>query len=273
MINVQAIFDKYKGKPVEVSDPSNAFQCMDWAFQFCDELGIPRETIRHLYAFQSWTIPNDLTLQYFDYIPNTPNGIPVLGDVLVFSTGVGPAGHIAVVQKADINNVTSMDQNWNGHSYCEYIQHPYDNILGWLRPYVLHPVVAPDCSVERKEADTNWNMSIQVFSALGIDLNPLDKQGSVDRALVKIKDLQDHYTASQPIPTPPPVEPGPVPPESPPVPAPMPGTDYKPYLNRMKVGFYGNSVGIGKWKTPWWASHLVDPRIREVKKIIAESGV
>lgn len=133
-MNYQEILDKYVGKPVEAEDPSNKYQCMDWAFKWCDEINIDRSTIRHLYAYQAFTQPNDLTLEKFDYIPNTPNGIPQLGDVVIFSTGVGIAGHIAVVQSADKDKVRSLDQNWSGHSYCEYITHPYDNILGWLHP-------------------------------------------------------------------------------------------------------------------------------------------
>lgn len=254
MIDVQAIFDKYYKQKVEAEDPSNAFQCMDWAFKYCDELGIPREAIRHLYAFQAWVKPNDLTLRYFDYIPNTPNGVPILGDVLIFDTGVGPAGHISVTQKGDINSTTSMDQNWNGHLYCEYIQHPYDNILGWLRPKVLHP---DTCPIDR---DKNWNMNVQVFGKLGVLLDPNDKDKSVALALDKITELQIPSAPQEPPPTPP-------------VPAPTPVTDYKPYLEKLKVGFYGDSADKNKWSAPWWASHLIDPRIKKVKGVLTESGV
>lgn len=95
-MNYQDILDRYVGKPVEAEDPSNLHQCLDWAFKFCDEIQVPRETIRHLYAYEIWTKPNDLTLQYFDYVPNTPNGQPVLGDIVVFGTGVGVAGHVSI---------------------------------------------------------------------------------------------------------------------------------------------------------------------------------
>lgn len=76
-----------------------------------------------------------------------------------------------------------------------------------------------------------------------------------------------------PEPTPPPVEPEPVPPTPPPGTGTPPPPSYKSYLTRIKVGLYGNSVGDGKWKTPWWAKYLVDPRIGEVEKVITESGV
>ena len=137
MKDYQAILDKYKGKKVEAEDSSNLYQCFDWAFVYCDEIEVPREAIRHLYAYEIWTKPNDLTLQYFDYIPNTPNGTAQLGDIVIFSNKVGVAGHVSVCQKADKNSLTSLDENWNGHSYCEYITHSYDSVLGWLRPNMV----------------------------------------------------------------------------------------------------------------------------------------
>lgn len=184
MVDVQAILDKYNSQPVEAEDPSNKDQCMDWAFKYCDELGIPRETIRHLRAFEAWTIPNDLTLQYFDYIPNTANGVPKLGSIAIFDNKVGPSGHISVVQKADVNSVVSLDQNWNGHSYCEYISHPYDNILGWLYPKSLNSV--DTCPQDR---DTNWNMVKDISTTLGITVNPSDKPRMVTDAIGQITNM------------------------------------------------------------------------------------
>src|SRR4030042_82719 len=79
---------------VEVNDPTNAYQCMDLAYAFCDFISIPRDTIRHLFAYQVYTEPNDLTIKYFEMIPNTSNGVPQCGDLVVFSKDIGGiAGH------------------------------------------------------------------------------------------------------------------------------------------------------------------------------------
>lgn len=186
MVDVQAILDRYNGQAVEAEDPSNKDQCMDWAFKYCDELNIPRETIRHLRAYEAWTLPNNLTLQYFDYIPNTANGVPMLGSILLFGTGVGVSGHISVAQRGDVNSVRSLDQNWNGHSYCEYISHPYDNILGWLYPKVLKPV--DTCPTDR---DINWNIVTQLGTALGVVVNPSNKPQIIIDGIAQIKNMQE----------------------------------------------------------------------------------
>lgn len=122
------------GQSVETSDPSNPYQCMDLAYVWCDALGVPRDTIRQLNAFEVWTKPHDSTLQYFDYIPNTPNGLPKEGDLVVFNQGVGPSGHISIATaKADVNTFTSVDQNWNGVQSVQLVDHNYTNVSGWLR--------------------------------------------------------------------------------------------------------------------------------------------
>lgn len=72
----------------------------------------------------------------FDAIPNTPTGVPQKGDIILFGTEVGQYGHVAIVISADVNTVTTFDQNWNGHQYCEKITHKYggaQGVLGWLR--------------------------------------------------------------------------------------------------------------------------------------------
>ncbi len=142
--NYKKFFDLYNGKPVEVEDPTNPDQCFDLAFAWVDFLGIPRESIRHLYAYQIYTEPNDLTVKYFEFIPNTANGVPKAGDIVIFNTGVGVAGHVSIGSgRGDANTVTTFDQNWNGHKYAEEIKHPYTNIMGWLRVRQITPTTTP----------------------------------------------------------------------------------------------------------------------------------
>lgn len=133
-MTVQEFFNKYLNQSVEAEDPSNLFQCMDLAFKYCDEMAIPRDTIRHLYASQVYTQPNDNTVKYFELIPNTPSGIPQVGDVPVFGTVVGIAGHICIATgEGNVSTFKSMDQNWNNIKKAVYVNHTYDGILGWLR--------------------------------------------------------------------------------------------------------------------------------------------
>lgn len=131
------------GKAIEREDPANYAQCMDWAFAYCDALDIPRDTIRHLHAYEVWILATDETRKYFDLIPNSPIGTPQKGDLVIFGTAVGVSGHICVASGSNNGTTTfqSTDQNWNGHSYIEYIWHDYGpqigdrrGVLGWLRP-------------------------------------------------------------------------------------------------------------------------------------------
>lgn len=134
-------FAKYNGLPVEVNDPSNPYQCMDLAYAWCDFIQIPRDAIRHLYAYEIYTQPNDSTVKYFEVIPNTPSGIPQTGDLVVFSTKVGSAGHISIATgEGTLNSFVSFDQNFGATiKKAGLITHPYDAVLGWLRPRVTTP--------------------------------------------------------------------------------------------------------------------------------------
>lgn len=131
------LFSKYNGKPCEVNDPSNLNQCFDLAYAFCDVLGVTRDTIRHLYASEIYTKPNDLTVKYFELVPNTAMFVPKVGDICVFKGGV--AGHVSIATgEGDTNTFKSFDQNWNTTSddqnnKCVVITHSYDNLLGVLR--------------------------------------------------------------------------------------------------------------------------------------------
>lgn len=129
-------FNIWNGKFCEVSDPSNLNQCMDLCYAWCDFLNIPRDTIRHLFAYEVFTQPLDITLKYFEHVPNTPAGIPPVGSLVVFSKDIGgTAGHIAISSgRGDTNNFESFDQNFGTDKHCRLVSHGYSAVLGWLTP-------------------------------------------------------------------------------------------------------------------------------------------
>lgn len=127
-------FSKYNGKPVEVEDSTNKFQCFDLAFAWVDFIKVPREAIRHLHAFEIWTLPTDTTIKFFEMIPNTQNGVPEAGDIVVFSNKVGVSGHVSIsTGKGDTSTFESFDQNWNSKQFATPTKHDYKFVLGWLR--------------------------------------------------------------------------------------------------------------------------------------------
>lgn len=72
---------------------------------------------------------------YYDRIPNTPDGIPQLGDVIIWGTKYGKYGHIAIcTELANTSKFTTFDQNDPLGSSCHFQPHTYTGVLGWLRP-------------------------------------------------------------------------------------------------------------------------------------------
>lgn len=130
MANLNDFINANNGKGVEVEDPSNRDQCMDLAFAWLDANGIPRATIRNLYAYQAWTNASNYTKQYFDLVQGNPSP----GDLIVWGTSVGTAGHIAIYVSGNFpSNFTSFDQNWPGGSKSHLQWHNNYGILGVLK--------------------------------------------------------------------------------------------------------------------------------------------
>lgn len=59
---------------------------------------------------------------------------PRKGDVVIWGTGIGPYGHVAIYLAGDENNFTSFDQNFPIGSPCHKQNHNYKNVIGYLRP-------------------------------------------------------------------------------------------------------------------------------------------
>ncbi len=142
-----SFLQRYNNQSVEKEDSSNLDQCFDLAFAWLDTLNIPRDTIRHQFAYQIYTDLNPDTSQYFDLIANGPTNAPQKGDLVVFDTTIGIAGHVCVATGiGDANGFESFDQNWdtehfyhldtNGNKipYSRIVEHNYNGVIGWLRP-------------------------------------------------------------------------------------------------------------------------------------------
>lgn len=84
-------------------------------------------------AYGYWTnFPNPLG-QVFEKVANTPSGIPQKGDIIIWGTGAGNYGHIAIFIDGTTGSFRSFDQNWGGKQ--AHIQgHYYTNVVGWLHP-------------------------------------------------------------------------------------------------------------------------------------------
>jgi len=173
----QQFFNQNNGNFVEVNDPTNKNQCIDLAYAFCDFLGIPRDTIRHLYAKEIYTKATDLTKKYFNLIANSPEGIPEVGDLVVFSEKIGGiAGHISISNgTGDVNNFESFDQNFGVPKYSRIVKHDYKAVIGWLRPRI----------------EINTNMPNWLINLLQENNLSIEKEGDIRAFFEKARKYDD----------------------------------------------------------------------------------
>jgi hypothetical protein len=122
-------FGKYDQKAIDF-DGYYGFQCVDLYRQFVKEcLGFPQSP-EVVGANEIWTT---YLKDKFERIDNSLTNCPIKGDILIWSVGLGPYGHVAICKDGDPMSFTSFDQNWPVGSYCHFQLHNYNNVLGWLR--------------------------------------------------------------------------------------------------------------------------------------------
>jgi len=124
-------------KYVEVSDPTNKYQCFDLVVAWTDFLKIPR-SFPFLYAYQIYTNYGINQSKYFDRIYNSPDAVAQVGDIIVWSGQYNRgAGHTAICKKADVYTLECFSQNDPRGKPSILKSYNYTNILGWLRPKYL----------------------------------------------------------------------------------------------------------------------------------------
>lgn len=115
-------------------------QCIGWQCQcvglvnsWADNLTAPLPLIPAAKDLIGLVIPN------WVWISNDSiEVVPVPGDLIVWGTGMGPYGHVAVVVGPvdAMLGFRSLDQNWynsgNYGSPAEFVQHPWNWVAGWF---------------------------------------------------------------------------------------------------------------------------------------------
>ncbi len=103
----------------------------------------------------------------YDYIVNTPNGVPQEGDLVIWG---GTYGHIAVFIEGDAKRFTSFDENFPVGSPCHVQEHTYlsPKVLGWLHPRIVqsNPQVQLVQTQEELRKYTGWFVGL--CTALGV---------------------------------------------------------------------------------------------------------
>ena len=124
-------FAKYNGKPIDY-DGYYGNQCVDLYRQYVKECLEYPQSSGVQGAANIW---DNYLQDYFERVDNTPDGVPKLGDVIIWNKNAGGGfGHVGVFDSGNTDNFISFDQNWPVNSFCHFQSHNYINVLGWLRP-------------------------------------------------------------------------------------------------------------------------------------------
>lgn len=135
MITFDQFITKWLNKKIDWDGAFGA-QCVDLYRQYVFEvIGCPQSPPVDG-AAAIWTT---YLSTYFTRIANTPDGIPVKGDIMIWNRNVGYGyGHVGVFTSGDVMSFTSLDQNWSIVA-THYQRHDYANVLGWLHPKTISP--------------------------------------------------------------------------------------------------------------------------------------
>lgn len=135
MVTLDQFISKWTGKGIDF-DKVYGDQCMDLMHQYIVEcLGITDGKVLAAPAAKDIWSTNVPGKSLFTTTANGPFNVPSKGDIIIFGTEVGQYGHVAIFIKGDVNSLTTFDQNWNSHAYCEQVTHKYGGakgVLGWL---------------------------------------------------------------------------------------------------------------------------------------------
>lgn len=163
-------FGKVNGKGIDF-DGNYGVQCFDLANDYAVKV-LGCKPFIGLYAYEIYTnFAAQPSAARFTRIPNTPDFVPLKGDIMVWSKTLNDtAGHVAICTgEGDTSWFKSYDQNWTGlNDKCTKVQHTYNNVLGVLRP---------------KDRSNITAKAVETVKVKGIDVSM--HQGVIDFAKVK----------------------------------------------------------------------------------------
>lgn len=137
-MTIQEFFIKWNNQKIDF-DKHYGSTCVDLYRQYCQEVLLFPQSPPVTGAADIW---NTYRQDLFIKIPNTPLGIPQLGDIVIWSKTLGGYGHVAIFQSGNLWNLTCFSQNWPVGSPCHFQKTGYRYVLGWLRPKAAIPVPA-----------------------------------------------------------------------------------------------------------------------------------
>jgi hypothetical protein len=130
-MTLQEFIAKYTGKGIDF-DGHYGFQCVDLYRQYVQDVVQCPQSPGVTGAKDIWTtyLP-----EYFERITNTPEGIPLEGDIMIWGDAYGQYGHVAVVLSGNLTTFTCFSQNDPAGVLSGTKKYSsYKPTLGWLHP-------------------------------------------------------------------------------------------------------------------------------------------
>lgn len=207
-MNYQEFINKWNGKFCEMGGSANAVnQCVDLANAYIKEvLGLPIILGTNAIDFPKKCLPPE-----YEYIKNTPEGIPQQGDIMIYKSADG-IGHIDIFDHGDSNNFVAFSQNWPLKSVCKMVDHIYTGkytVDGWLRckikpvsdldnmtdeqkkimEFLAQPITIPETGETRVPTEGDVRRGIGYITS-NIDKKLSDMEKLAYSSTDKVKDLE-----------------------------------------------------------------------------------
>jgi len=177
----QDFFNKYNGKGKIGNTVENKGQCVGLVSIWSDTFNIPH----------TWGNACDLYANadsnYYDKIPNTPTGIPIVGDIIIWSSEYndGP-GHTGIATgKGNIDTFDCFQQNDPTGSVSHNKTYNYNFVTGWLRIR----------SIKKEEVTLESTKFVELVSK-STEIDKLLANGfkNTDEVVSLVKELKDENT-------------------------------------------------------------------------------
>lgn len=180
--------NRWNGKFCEMGGSANAVnQCVDLANAYIKEvLGLPIILGTNAIDYPKKCLPPE-----YEYIKNTPEGVPLQGDIMIYKSSDG-IGHIDIFDHGDFNNFVAFSQNWPLKSPCKMVDHVYTGkytVVGWLR-CKIKPVSDLDNMTEQEKLMLDFIRVNQMTEGQLREGFGYIKEGTVAKQSKEIEDLK-----------------------------------------------------------------------------------
>lgn len=138
------LIQQYNGKGIDW-DGYYGYQCFDLAHFYAVKV-VGKDIPAKPAAKDLWNVE----ITGYKKIANTPDGVPQKGDIIIWGTGIGAWGHVAIFVAGNTSSFTSFDQNFPTGSLCHIQQHDYTGVLGWFHP-LSSPASDPTEPIKTKD--------------------------------------------------------------------------------------------------------------------------